>query len=99
MIEQAKARRLEMSEKKVTDEKIIQIIKEVEAGMSVKEACRQHGISNMTYYKWKNRLDGIEIPEIRRLKELEKENKRLKEMVAEQALDIRCLREVVGKKF
>ena len=99
MIEQAKARRLEMSEKKVTDEKIIQIIKEVEEGMSVKEACRQHGISNMTYYKWKNRLDGIEIPEIRRLKELEKENKRLKEMVAEQALDIRCLKEVVGKKF
>ena len=47
-----------MSEKKITDEKIIQIIKEVEAGMSVKEACRQNGISNMTYYKWKNRLGG-----------------------------------------
>lgn len=50
-----------MSERKMKDEKIIQIIKEVEAGVSVKEACRQHGISNMTYYKWKNRLEGMEV--------------------------------------
>jgi len=85
--------------RKFTDEQIIQIIKEVEAGLSVKEACRQHGISNMTYYKWKNRLGGMETKELRRLKELEAENKKLKEMVAEQALDIRCLREVVGKKY
>lgn len=87
------------AEKKLSDEQIIQIIKEVEAGVSVKDACRQYGISNMTYYKWKNRLEGMEIKEVRRLKELEQENKRLKEMVAEQALSIRCLKEVVGKKF
>ena len=88
-----------MSAKKLTDEEIIKIIKEVEAGLPVKEACRQHGISNMTYYKWKNRLEGVGINDARRLKELEQENKRLKEMVADQALSIRCLQEVVGKKF
>lgn len=88
-----------MSERKLRDEQIIKIIKEVEAGLPVKEACRQYGISNMTYYKWKNRLEGMEGKEMRRLKELEQENKKLKEMVADQALDIRCLREVVGKKY
>lgn len=88
-----------MVKRKFSDEQIIQVIKEVESGISVHEACRTHGINKATYYKWKNRLDGMEVPELRRLKELEKENKRLKEMVADQALDIRCLREVVGKKF
>ncbi|MCB9748002.1 MAG: transposase [Candidatus Omnitrophica bacterium] len=85
--------------RKFTDEQIIKVMKEIEAGMPVKEACRQNGINDRTYYKWKNRLEGMERKDVQRLKELEAENKKLKVMVAEQALDIRCLKEVVGKKF
>lgn len=88
-----------MSQRKFTDEQIIQIIKEVESGVQVQDACRAHGINKATYYKWKNRLGGMETNELKRLKELEAENKKLKEMIADQALDIRCLREVVGKKY
>lgn len=99
MIEQAR-KELEMTiKRKFTDEQIIKVMKEIEAGMPVKEACRQNGINDRTYYKWKNRLEGMERKDVQRLKELEAENKKLKVMVAEQALDIRCLKEVVGKKF
>ena len=85
--------------RKFSDEQIIKVMKQIEGGVPVKEACRQNGINDRTYYKWKNRLEGMERKDVSRLKELEQENKKLKEMVADQALSIRCLQEVVGKKF
>ncbi|MCB9748007.1 MAG: transposase [Candidatus Omnitrophica bacterium] len=72
--------------RKFTDEQIIKVMKEIEAGMPVKEACRQNGINDRTYYKWKNRLEGMERKDVQRLKELEAENKKLKVMVAEHIL-------------
>jgi len=88
-----------MTLRKFTDEQIIKVMKQIEGGVPVKEACRQNGINDRTYYKWKNKLEGMERKDVSRLKELEQENKKLKEMVADQALSIRCLQEVVGKKF
>ena len=88
-----------VNKRKFSDEQIIKVMKEIEGGVPVKEACRQNGINDRTYYKWKNRLEGMERKDVERLKELEAENKKLKEMVAEQALSIRCLQEVVGKKY
>jgi len=74
-------------------------LKEAEAGLKVGELCRKHGISDATYYKWKAKYGGLEVSEARRLKQLEDENRRLKQMVAEQALDIQALKAVLGKKF
>lgn len=88
-----------VNKRKFTDEQIIKVMKEIEGGVPVKESCRQNGINDRTYYKWKNRLEGMERKDVERLKGLEAENKKLKEMVAEQALSIRCLQEVVGKKY
>ncbi len=67
--------------------------------MKTAEICRQHGVSAATYYKWKAKYGGLEVSEARRLRQLEEENRRLKQMVAEQALDIQALRTVVSKKF
>ncbi len=67
--------------------------------MKTAEICRQHGVSAATYYKWKAKYGGLEVSEARRLRQLEEENRRLKQMVAEQALDIQALKAVVSKKF
>jgi putative transposase len=67
--------------------------------MKTAEICRQHGVSAATYYKWKAKYGDLEVSEARRLRQLEEENRRLKQMVAEQALDIQALRTVVSKKF
>jgi putative transposase len=67
--------------------------------MKTTEICRQYGISGATYYKWKAKYGGLEVSEARRLRQLEEENRRLKQMVAEQALDIQALKAVVSKKF
>jgi putative transposase len=63
------------------------------------ELCRQHGICEQTYYRWKAKYGGLEVSEARRLRQLEDENRRLKQMVAEQALDLQALKAVLGKKF
>lgn len=85
--------------KKYPEEKIIAILKEVEAGAKVAETCRKYGISDATYYNWKSKYDGLELSELKRLKALEEENNRLKRIVAEQALDIHALKGVLGKKY
>jgi putative transposase len=75
------------------------VLKEGEAGVAVKEISRKHGICDQTYYRWKAKYGGLEVSEARRLRSLEEENRRLKQMVAEQALDLQALKAVLGKKF
>lgn len=88
-----------MAQKRRSEEQIIKVLKEAEAGMKVSEVCRKYGISDATYYKWKSKYGGMDISEARRLRALEDENRRLKQMVADQALDIQALKAVLEKKF
>jgi len=78
---------------------IISILKEAEAGTKTADLCRKHGIAQNTLYNWKAKYGGMDLSDARRLKELEEENRRLKHIVAEQALDIQCLKAVNAKKF
>jgi putative transposase len=82
-----------------SEEQIIRILKEVESGITVAEVCRQHGVAEQTVYRWRNKYGGLETSELQRLRELEAENSRLKRIVAQQALDIDVLKEVVSKKW
>ena len=81
------------------EEQIIRILKEVESGISVAEVCRKYGVAEQTVYRWRSRYGGLETSELQRLRELEAENSRLKRIVAQQALDIDVLKEVVSKKW
>jgi putative transposase len=80
-----------------SDEQIIGILKEHEAGVTVKELCRKYGMSDATYYKWKSKYSGMEVNEARRLRSLEDENRRLKKLVADLSLDKMALEEVLKK--
>lgn len=88
-----------MKRSKYTDEQILAIVKEGEAGRKVADLCRTHGINEQTYYRWKAKYGGMELSEMQRLKQLEDENRRLKHIVAEQTLDIQALKAVVAKKW
>lgn len=88
-----------MPRRKYSDEQIIAILREADAGVPVLELLRKHGIVRNTFYRWKAKYGGLEIDEARRLRALEDENRRLKQLVAEQALDIEALRSVVKKKW
>jgi putative transposase len=85
--------------KRHTEEQIIKVLKESEAGAKTSELCRQHGISETTFYKWKDKFGGMTVNEMRRLRGLEEENRRLKQIVADQALDIRALKEINSKNW
>jgi putative transposase len=80
-----------------SEEQIIAILKEAEAGTKVTELCRRQGISDATFYTWRSKYGGLEISEMRRLRQLEEENRRLKAIVADQALDLRALKDVLAK--
>jgi putative transposase len=82
-----------------TEEQIIRILKEVESGTTVAEVCRQYGVSEQTVYRWRNKYGGLETSELQRLRALEAENSRLKKIVAQQALDIDALKDLVAKKW
>jgi putative transposase len=86
-----------MKQGRFSEERIIAILKEVEAGAKVTELCRRHGISDATFYTWRSKYGGLEVSEMRRLRQLEEENRRLKSIVADQALDIRALKDVLAK--
>jgi len=82
-----------------SEDQIIAILKESEAGVETGELCRRHGIAKACIYRWKSKYGGLELSEARRLKQLEEENRQLKHIVAEQAVDIRALKAVVAKKW
>ena len=88
-----------MKRSRFSEEQIIGILKEHQAGLSAKELCRKHGVSDATYYKWRSRYGGMEVSDARRLKALEAENAKLKKMLAEQMLDVATLKEMLGKNF
>jgi putative transposase len=88
-----------MRKSKFSETQIITILKAVEAGKTVRDVCREHEISDATYYKWKTKYGGMEAADIRRLRELEEENRRLKHMYAELSLEHRILKEVLEKKL
>jgi putative transposase len=84
---------------KFSEEQIIGILKQSEAGAKTSELCRQHGISTATFYGWRSKYGGMDVSEAKRLKQLEEENSKLKRIVADQALDITMLKDLVGKKW
>jgi putative transposase len=86
-----------MKQGRFNEEQIIGVLKEAEAGAKVSELCRRHGISDATFYTWRSKYGGLEVSEMRRLRQLEEENRRLKSIVADQALDLRALKDVLAK--
>jgi putative transposase len=88
-----------MKQSRFREEQNIGVLKEGEAGVAVKEISRKHGICDQTHYRWKAKYGGLEVSEARRLRSREEENRRLKQRVAEPALDIQELKAVLGKKF
>jgi len=88
-----------MKRSRFSEEQIIGILKEHQAGLSAKDLCRKHGISDATFYKWRSKYGGMEVSDARRLKALEAENAKLKKMLAEQMLDVSTLKEMLGKNF
>jgi len=88
-----------MKRSRFTQEQIIGILKEHQAGLSATELCRKHGISDATFYNWRSKYGGMEVSEAKRLKQLEDENGRLKKLLAESMMDVSTLREMLGKNF
>lgn len=88
-----------MSKKRYTEEQIIRVLKEVETGVAVTEVCRKYGVSEPTVYNWKAKYGGLEISELRRLKALEDENRRLKHLVADLTLDNQALKAINSKNW
>ena len=87
-----------MKKSKFTDTQIISLLREVESGMKVEEICRKHGISSATYYKWKSKFGGMDASELKRIRELEEENAKLKRMYADVSLENLAMKDLFSKK-
>ena len=85
--------------KRFSDEQIISILREAEAGVSARELCRKHAISDATFYTWRKKYGGMEVPEVKRLKSPEEENAGLKKLLAEAMLDKEALQVALGRKY
>ena len=88
-----------MRKSRYSEEKIIRVLHQVEAGQKVKDVVREHGISEQTYYRWKSKFGGMSVSDAKRLKQLESENRQLKKLVADLSLDKQMLQEVVDRKW
>lgn len=88
-----------MARKQFSEKQILQAVQEVRDGATVKATCRKHGITPVTFYRWKSKFEGMDEKEAKKLKELEEENKRLREIVADLSLDNQALKEVIKKKL
>lgn len=88
-----------MKRSRFTEAQIVAILKQVEGGRTVKEVCREYGIAEGTYYNWKAKYGGMEAADIKRLKELEDENRRLKGMFADLSLENKALKDIIEKKL
>jgi len=88
-----------MVRNKYTEEQIIAVLKESEAGVKTADLCRKYGMSDATFYNWKAKYAGLTVSELKRLKSLEEENRRLKQIIAQQALDNWALKELLSKNF
>ena len=82
-----------------TEEQIIRALKEVDAGAKAADVCRRIGVTETTFYRWKSKFAGMDVSDAKRLKQLEDENRRLKQMVADQALDLQAVKAVLRKKW
>ena len=88
-----------MKRSRFTEEQIIGILKEHQAGLSAADLCRKHGISDATFYKWRSKYGGMEVSDAKKLKALEAENTKLKKLLAESVMDVSTLKEILGKNF
>jgi putative transposase len=88
-----------MKKTRLTESQIVKILKEYESGIDAQTICREHGIAKATFYNWRKKYSGMEASQLKRLKELEEENRKLKQMYADQSLDNLMLKDLLGKKF
>ena len=88
-----------MKRSRYTEEQIIGILKQHQAGLGAKELCRKHGISDATFYKWRSKYGGMDVSDARKLRALEEENRKLKKLLAETVLDAATLKEMLTKNF